>query len=95
MSNNEEFWTGGNDKTKQKTFVWDFGGTTFFDDGTTTGYNNWWKTTAVDQPNHVDGQDCVKFKIKYESGTTNIEKIGWDDVVCDKELNYMCQYVNA
>ena len=55
LSNNEEFWTGGNDKTKQKTFVWDLDGTTFFDDGTTTGYNNWWSTATVSQPNLWSG----------------------------------------
>merc|ERR1719153_1317740 len=74
MSSSEEFWTGGNDKTKQKTFVWELDGTTFFDDGATTGYNNWWITAAVSQPNHVAGQDCVKFKVKLTSGI--VEKIG-------------------
>jgi len=95
LSSNEEFWTGGNDKAKDKTFVWDLDGTTFFDDGTTTGYNNWWKTANVDQPNHMDGQDCVKFKIKKTDDGT-IEKIGWDDVKCDNNAKkYICQYSTA
>jgi len=95
MSSNEEFWTGGNDKASDKTFVWDLDGTTFFDDGTTTGYNNWWKTASVDQPNHVAGQDCVKFRVKFTSGTTDVEKIGWDDVSCDNNKKYICQYSTA
>jgi len=92
LSSNEEFWTGGNDKTEEKKFVWDLDGTTFFDDGVQTGYNNWWKTAVVDQPNHTEDQHCVKFRLKFTSGTTTIEKIGWDDVACDKELKYICQY---
>ena len=92
LSSNEEFWTGGNDKGTQKTFVWNLDETTFFTDGVETGYNNWYKTVNVDQPNHGSNQDCVKFKVKFTSGTTDIEKIGWDDVNCDKELKYICQY---
>ena len=90
MSSNEEFWTGGNDKTSDKTFVWDLDGTTFYDDGTATGYNNWWSTATLSQPNHVEGQDCVKFKVKLKSGV--IEKTGWDDVSCDNERKFVCQY---
>ena len=59
LSSNGEFWTGGNDKTTDKTFVWDIDGTTFFADGIETGYNNWWKAAKVNQPNHASGQDCV------------------------------------
>jgi len=92
LSSNEEFWTGGNDKGTQKTFVWNLDETTFFTDGVETGYNNWYKTANVDQPNHASNQDCVKFKVKFTTGTTTIEKIGWDDVTCDKELKYVCQY---
>merc|ERR1719376_1705043 len=86
MSSNEEFWTGGNDKTKQKTFVWDLDGTTFYDDGTKTGYNNWFVSAAATQPTHNSGQDCVKFKIKLDSGA--VSKTGWDDISCDKTLKY-------
>jgi len=92
LSNNQEFWTGGNDKTKQKIFVWDLDGTTFFDDGTTTGYNNWWSTATVSQPNHASGQDCVNFKVKLNSDSGTIEKTGWDDASCDNEKKFMCQY---
>ena len=95
LSSNEEFWTGGNDIAIQKKFVWDLDGTAFFEDGTTTGYNNWWSTSTVNQPNHASNQDCVKFKLKFTSGTTTVEKTGWDDVTCDKELKYICQYSNA
>ena len=95
LSSNSEFWTGGNDKTIQKTFVWDLDGTEFYKDGVETGYNNWWKTTAVDQPNHGANQDCVKFRVKLTSGTTTVEKLGWDDVACDKPWKYICQYSNA
>ena len=95
LTSNEEFWTGGNDKATQKTFVWDLDGTEFNKDGVETGYNSWWKTTIVDQPNHGDSQDCVKFRVKFTSGTTTIEKIGWDDIACDKELKYICQYGTA
>ena len=95
LSSNSEFWTGGNDKTTQKTFVWDLDGTEFYKDGVETGYNNWWKTTAVDQPNHGANQDCVKFRVKLTSGTTTVEKLGWDDVACDKPWKYICQYSNA
>ena len=95
LTSNAEFWTGGNDKATQKTFVWDLDGTEFNKDGAETGYNNWWKTTTVDQPNHGENQDCVKFRLKFTSGTTAIEKIGWDDVACDKELKYICQYSTA
>ena len=92
LSNNQEFWTGGNDKKKQKIFVWDLDGTTFFDDGTTTGYNNWWSTATVSQPNHASGQDCVNFKVKLNSDSGTIEKTGWDDASCDNEKKFMCQY---
>ena len=90
MSSNQEFWTGGNDKASQKTFVWDLDGTTFFDDGTTTGYNHWFVSAAATQPTHNSGQDCVKLKLKLESGV--VTKTGWDDISCDKSLRYICQY---
>ena len=95
LSSNSEFWTGGNDKEKQRTFVWDLDRTEFYKDGVKIGYNNWWQTTAVEQPNHSDNQDCVKFKVKLSSSATDIEKIGWDDVACDKELNFICEYSTA
>jgi len=93
LAGKKDFWTGGNDLTTQKTFVWKFDGKTFYEnDAPVAGmYNKWWSTTAVSQPNHADGQDCVKFRTKEDSGG-NLEKYGWDDVSCDKEFAYICQY---
>ena len=95
LTSNAEFWTGGNDKTTQKTFVWDLDGTAFNTDGVETGYNHWWFTNTVTQPNHGANQDCVKFKVKITTGTTTVEKAGWDDVACDKTNKYICQYSTA
>ena len=91
LSSNNEFWTGGNDKATQKTFVWDLDKTEFWKDDVETGYNNWWKA-GVNQPNHAGGQDCVKFRRKVEGTPPTVTKIGWDDVSCDKSLGYICQY---
>jgi len=90
LSSNQEFWTGGNDKETQKKFVWDLDGTTFYDDGTTTGFNHWYVSGAATQPNNVDGQDCVKFKVKLEDGA--VTNAGWDDISCDKTVKFICQY---
>ena len=92
LGGNSEFWTGGNDKTIQKTFVWDLSGIEFLKDAAETGYNNWWKTTTVNQPNNKSGQDCVKFKVKKKSDGSGVEKIGWDDVKCEASVNYICEY---
>ena len=97
LTSNAEFWTGGNDKTTQKTFVWDLDETEFYKDDVKTGYNNWWFTNTVTQPNHGANQDCVKFKVKVKlaTGTTTVEKVGWDDVACVKTNKYICQYSTA
>ena len=93
MANKKEFWTGGNDKAVQETFVWDADGTEFFKGGNGIGYNKWWATTAVSQPNHGNGQDCVKLKVKLSSTTGDLEKYGWDDVSCtNSPIPYICQY---
>jgi len=91
LSGDSEFWTGGNDKTVQKTFVWDLDGTVFHKDGNNMAYHNWWSTAVVAQPNHVAGQDCIKLKVKIKNSA--VEKFGWDDISCDAStLNYICQY---
>ena len=90
LTSNQEFWTGGNDKETQKTFVWDLDGTTFYEDGTSTGFNHWYVSGAANQPNHADGQDCVKFKVKIDDGA--VTNTGWDDISCDKTVKFICQY---
>ena len=92
LAENKAFWTGGNDKAIQKTFVWKFDETEFYKDKELIGYNNWWKTASVSQPNHANGQDCVKLRTKINSDTGKLEKYGWDDVSCDKLNPYICQY---
>ena len=90
LSGKTEFWTGGNDLKTQKVFVWDLTGTTFYNDGETIGYNNWYSSNAATQPNHNTDQDCVKLKLKLTNG--EITKLGWDDINCDSTNNYICQF---
>ena len=66
----EDFWIGGNDNEEEKTFTWA--------NGSPWDWTNW----NTDQPNHKDGQNCLKVK-------KNINK--WDDVNCSNAFKYACQ----
>jgi len=70
LQNEVDVWIGGNDLQTQETFEWV--------NGDTWSYENW----NTNQPNHLSGQDCVKYK-------KNTGK--WDDVSCDKEFMFACQ----
>jgi len=70
LENEEDVWTGGNDLSDSETFSW-IGG----EDWT---YDNW----NTNQPNHIEGQDCVK--MKKNTGR-------WDDVSCTAEFKFACQ----
>eukprot|EP00091_Calanus_sinicus_P014755 TRINITY_DN32428_c0_g1_i1.p1 TRINITY_DN32428_c0_g1~~TRINITY_DN32428_c0_g1_i1.p1 ORF type:complete len:110 (+),score=17.02 TRINITY_DN32428_c0_g1_i1:173-502(+) len=48
-----------------------------WEDGATFSYNNWF----TNRPKDNADQDCMKMK---DTGT-------WDNVVCTKELPYVCQ----
>ena len=95
LANNEMFWTGGNDiDDDEKTFVWSVDKTPFWvaPDGPVTGtYSNWYSTANVQQPNHADGQNCVKYNVKKDD-SGNLLKAGWDDVNWGTELVYACEY---
>ena len=66
----EDFWIGATDRALEKTFTWA--------DGSPWDWSNW----NTNQPNHKDGQHCVKVKSKTNK---------WDDVSCAKKLKFVCQ----
>ena len=80
VSTKVDTWIGGNDKTTEGTFVWPNGNEFYKSSAAVSGVFT--KLHAGFSKESQTTQHCVQ--LKATSGE-------WDDVVCTKTLNYVCE----
>ena len=79
LSNGAAVWTGGNDRGSEGTFVWPNGNEFFRDGSVVSGAFD--KLSAGFNNAAQTTQHCVQLTSTGE----------WDDVVCSKALDYICE----
>ena len=79
IANGVAVWTGGNDQASEGTFVW-LNGNEFYTSGAAVS-GAFTKLSTGFNSASTDTQHCVQLGATGE----------WDDVVCSKTLNYVCE----
>ena len=79
LANEAAVWTGGNDRTTEGTFVW-LNGNEFYKDGAASA-GVYTKLSTGFNKAAQSTQHCVQMQAAGD----------WDDVVCSKSLNYICE----
>ena len=80
VANKAAVWIGGNDKDSEGIFVWPSGAEFYKTSGAVTGVFT--KLSSAFNSASQSTQHCVQ--LQENSGE-------WDDIVCSKTLNYVCE----